>query len=318
MAMNPIQFQSGMSLSELFEHYGTEEQCEAALEAARWPQGFVCPHCGGKTHSRFDEGQHTYWQCSACRRQTSLRSGTIFHGSKLPLHKWFQAMFLISQSKNSISALELKRHLGVSYPSAWRVKHKIMQVMVEREERRALQGDIVVVDDAYLGGEHKGKAGRGSENKVPFIAAVQLDEDDHPQVVRFDPVPGFKQIDIRNWAERHLVASSCVLSDGLNCFTAVEQAGMIHQRRVVGAHRRSTDMPCFAWINILLGNLKTAITGTYHAFGFRKYAHRYLAEYQYRFNRRFDLKAMLPRLIRAAVTTAPRPEGWLRLAEHQC
>ena len=314
MAMNLIQFQPGMSLTELFDQYGTEIQCEQALEKARWPSGFYCPRCGDTCCSQFYRGDIKYWQCSKCRCQTTLRSGTIFHKSKLPLRKWFQGMFLISQSKNNISALELKRQLGISYPSAWRTKHKIMQVMVEREEKRILRGDIVI-DDAYLGGERRGKAGRGSENKVPFVAAVQLDEDGHPQVARFDSVQGFKQADIQNWAERYLAPESRVLSDGLNCFLAVKEAGMNHQREVVGTKRRSTDMPCFAWVNILLGNLKTALSGTYHAFKFTKYCHRYLAECQYRFNRRFDLKAMLPRLLRAAALTGPRSEAWLRVAE---
>jgi len=96
----------------------------------------------------------------------------------------------------------------------------------------------------------------------------------------------------------------------------VTEHGITQQREIVGKGRRSTDMPCFAWINILLGNLKTALAGTCHAFRFKKYAHRYLAEYQYRFNRRVDLKAMLPRFLRAAATTSPRPEAWLRLTEH--
>jgi predicted RNA-binding Zn-ribbon protein involved in translation (DUF1610 family) len=317
MAMNPIQFQPGMSLSELFEQYGTETQCEQALARARWPVGFQCPQCGATEHSHFYVEEVRYWQCRACRAQTSLRAGTIFHGSKLSLRTWFQAMFLISQSKNNIAALELKRQLGVSYPTAWRVKHKLMQVMAEREAGRVLQGEVVI-DDAYLGGEHRGKAGRGSENKVPFVAAVQLSAEGHPQVARFDPVTGFTKEAIGQWAEQYLGPSSRVVSDGLNCFPAVAQTGAVHVPEVVGAGRRSTDMPCFTWVNTLLGNVKTALAGTYHAFNFRKYAHRYLAEYQYRFNRRFDLKAILPRLLRAASTTAPRTEAWLRLAEHSC
>jgi len=317
LAMNLIQFQPGMSLSELFEQYGTEPQCEQALEKARWPDGFHCPHCGGADHSHFYVKDTRYWQCRTCRSQTSLRSGTIFHGSKLSLRTWFQAMFLISQSKNSIAALELRRQLGVSYPTAWRVKHKLMQVMAEREAGRVLQGDVVM-DDAYLGGERRGKAGRGSENKVPFVAAVQLSVEGHPQVARFDPVTGFTKEAIGHWAQRYLSPSTRVISDGLNCFPGVEQAGAVHVPEVVGADRRSTDMPCFTWINTVLGNVKTALAGTYHAFNFRKYAHRYLAEYQYRFNRRFDLKAILPRLVRAAATTGPRTEAWLRLAEHSC
>ena len=190
MAMNPIQFQPGMSLRELFEQYGTELQCAQALEQARWPKGFQCAHCGAAEHSHFCVEEVRYWQCRRCRTQTSLRSGTIFHGSKLALTIWFEAMFLISQSKNSISALELKRQLGVSYPTAWRVKHKLMQVMVEREAGRTLQGEVVI-DDAYLGGERRGKAGRGSENKVPFVAAIQVSAQGHPQLARFDPLTGF-------------------------------------------------------------------------------------------------------------------------------
>jgi len=169
-------------------------------------------------------------------------------------------MFLISQSKNNISALELKRQLGVAYSSAWRVKHKLMQVMTEREEKRVLGGPVVI-DDAYLGGELRGKAGRGSVNKVPFVAAVQLDEEERPQVVRFDRVDGFRKRLIADWAERFMEPGSHVVSDGLNCFPGVTEHGITHQREIVGKGRRSTDMPCFAWINIPLGNLKTALAG---------------------------------------------------------
>ena len=74
-------------------------------------------------------------------------------------------------------------------------------------------------------------------------------------------------------------------------------------------------MTCFTWVNTILGNLKTAMSGTYHAFKFAKYAHRYLAEAQYRFNRRFDMAAMFVKLLFASVQTTARPEVWLRVAE---
>ena len=87
------------------------------------------------------------WQCQACDRQTSLTAGTIFHASKLPLTLWFQAMYFLTQTKNNVSALELKRLLGVSYPTAWLIKHKLMQVMAEQEADRKLDGRVEV-DDA--------------------------------------------------------------------------------------------------------------------------------------------------------------------------
>lgn len=313
--MNRIQFQAGMSLNQFLTDYGTESQCEAVLEKFRWPQGFECPKCETREHFFYRRGRVKVFQCRACRTQTTLTEGTIFHSTKLPLTRWFQVMYFLSQTKNNVSILELRRLAGLSYPAAWRMKHKLMQVMYERETTTRLSGRVEV-DDAYLGGENPGgKAGRGSENKVPFIAAVQTNNQNNPVYVVFAKVKGFTHAEIKTWATRSLVPSTTVVSDGLWCFQAVTQAGCNQQREVVGKGRKSTDMGCFSWVNTILGNLKNAINGTYHAFDFEKYAHRYLGEYQYRFNRRFDLAALLPRMIFAATATGKRPEHWLRLAE---
>ena len=131
----------------------------------------------------------------------------------------------------------------------------------------------------------------------------------------FTPVKSFTKKEIAAWACNWLAPSATVVSDGLACFRAVTAAGCAHAPQIVGTKRKSTDMDCFAWVNTLLSNIKTAITGTYHGFKFEKYAHRYLAEAQYRFNRRFDLSTMLPRLLYAGVRTGSRTENWLRLAE---
>lgn len=258
------------------------------------------------------------FQCRACRTQTTLTEATIFHSTKLPLTKWFQAMYFLSQTKNNVSILELRRLVGLSYPAAWRMKHKLMQVMYERESTTRLCGRVEM-DDAYLGGEKPGgKAGRGSENKVPFIAAVQTNEKHHPLYVVFSRVKAFSRAEVKTWADRSLVPTTTVVSDGLWCFKAVTEAGCTQQREIVGPSRKSTNMECFSWVNTILGNLKNAINGTYHAFDFEKYSHRYLGEYQYRFNRRFDLATLLTRMTFAAVNTGKRSERWLRLAEDQC
>lgn len=314
MAMNRIQFQPGLSLNEFLHQYGTESQCEAALEKARWPRGFICPGCRSIGHCVVWHGRAKTFQCSCCRRQVTLKAGTIFHGSKLPLVTWFQAIYFLTQSKNNTSALELKRLLGVCYRTAWRLKHKIMQTMCEREETTVL-AQRVEIDDAYLGGERSGgKVGRGSENKIPFIAAVETNADGHPLRVLFSPIQAFSGNEIETWAKRSLAPTATIISDGLACFRSVESAGCLHLPEIVGSNRKSTDMGCFHWVNTILGNLKTAIDGTYHGFKFEKYAHRYLAEVQYRFNRRFDLRSILPRLLHAAVNTGKRPEAYLRMA----
>ncbi len=139
MRMNRIQFQPGLSTPEFFERYASEAQCQAALQAARWPNGFVCPKCGGAARSHFTRGGLPYWQCGECPHQTSLISDTILEASKLSLTRWFLAMQLLTQSKNNVLALELKRQLGVSCRSAWLLKHKIMQAQLS-EEGTALGG----------------------------------------------------------------------------------------------------------------------------------------------------------------------------------
>jgi transposase-like protein len=312
---NSIQLQEGLSLSEFQELYGEESLCEAVVEQAQWPDGFICPKCSSKSHCVVWHGRVKTFQCNCCHSQATLRSGTIFHSSKLTLVKWFQAMFFMTQSKNSISALELKRLLGVGYRTAWLIAQKLMAVMLEKESSTKLSGRIEA-DDAYLGGVNPGgKAGRGSENKVPIIAAVQTNKNGNPVYAVFSPVKTFNNEEILAWATRSLVPNSTVVTDGLACFATVEDAGCIHQKEVVGKNRKSTDMECFAWVNTILGNLKTSVAGTFHAFDFEKYASRYLAAVQYRFNRRFDLRALLPRFVKAAAKIGKRPEHWLRLAE---
>ena len=317
MAMNRIQFQPGLSMPDFLKDYGTEGQCEQALEAIRWPNGFGCPRCGHAVHCVLRDGVRKVFQCNACRHQASLIAGTVFQGTKLPLTIWFLAIYLISQAKTGLSALALKRHLGVSYPTAWLIHHKLMQVMAEREERYVLEGKVQV-DDAYLGGERSGgKVGRGSENKVPFVAAVSLSEDGHPLRIKLTPVSGFTLKAISVWAKDHLAPDCAVFSDGLACFGAVTAAGCSHQPTVM-AGRKPKDVPEFKWINTILGNLKTSLSGAYHAFDFRKYAARYLAAFCYRFNRRFDLRTLHQRLLTAAAGCAPQPRRLIRLADVHC
>ncbi len=312
-AMNRVQFQSGLSMEVFFERYGTEEKCHAALEASRWPSGFCCPACGDPRHSRFVREGRTYWQCHRCRKQSTVISGTIFQSTKWSLRRWFLAMHLLTQAKNNVSALELKRHLGVCYKTAWLVKHKILEVMTEREAGRVLEGRVEI-DDAYLGGEKEGTPGRGSENKISFVAAVQTREDGHPLFICLKRLAFAKEA-IDAWANQSLAASSYVFSDGLKCFTALEGNVAQHKPQVVGSGCQAVQHVVFRWVNTVLGNLKTSISGTYHAFKFAKYADRYLGEAQYRFNRRFDLSTILTRLTRAAALTFPHPIAKIRLAE---
>ena len=313
MAMNKIQFQAGMLMQEFQRQYGTEEQCEATVFASRWPGGWSCPRCQSTRHACTHNGRKL-WECLSCGYQCSSIVGTLFEHTKLSLTIWFLAMYLMTQSKNAVSALELKRQLGVSYKTAWLIKHKLLQTMLLREEPRRLDGRVEI-DDAYLGGEKPGKRGRGAKNKTAFVAAVQTNSDGKPRFMCLTPVAVFSHEALRQWAADNLAPTAHVVSDGLWCFEAVRHTAASHERHVVGSGRLAVQRSEFHWVNTLLGNLKTALSGTYHAINHARYAHRYLAEFTYRFNRRFDLAAMVPRLLRAAVTTKPYPLNILRLSE---
>lgn len=313
MAQNRIQFQPGLSLEEFQSKFSTEEQCEAAFAHMRWPHGFVCPNCGNSTHSSFLVDDRTVWQCSSCRYQTTVRAGTIMHSSKISLLKWFLAIYLISQDKNGHSALSLKRYLGICYRTAWRLKHKLLEVVAESELARILSGDVVA-DDAYLGGVHKGKRGRGSENKVLFIAAVQLDAQENPSYVRFDLLPNLKKTSIRQWAKGALDSEVHLTTDGFSSLTAAADVVAEHTPVVVSP-KKSSDLKIFRWVNTSISNLKTAISGTYHHVNFHKYATRYLGEFQYRFNHRANLHTIPEKILDSCAITAPCPEKWLRLGE---
>lgn len=313
MTNTAIQFQKGMSLYEFQQKYGSEQQCRDELMKIRWSRGFVCPNCG------YDNGGHIktrlVYQCYRCSHQSSLTAGTIFHATKLPLTKWFLGIYLVTQSKNGISALEMKRLLGVSYKTAWRMKQKMMHVMLLRNNNLRI-GGTVIIDDSYLGGEsNRGGTGRGTKGKTPFVAAVELNDKRHPVKIKLSWVSGFTLKSLEKWSQNHLLPETHVFSDGLACFVAVRSAGHRHSSIVTGSGRKSAKHPVFTWVNTLLGNLKMSLTGTYHSFD-HKHTARYLAEFQYRFNRRFNLSTMITRFIYAAANTLPCPDHLLVLSEN--
>ena len=316
MSINRVQFQKGLSLHGFLEIYGSERQCRDALQRSRWPEGFRCPECGDGAHSRFERGGQQYFQCSRCRHQCTLLSGTLFEATKLPLMKWFLAIYLLTASKTNLAALELMRHLGVCYRTAWRLKQKLMQAMTEQEETRKLSG-LVQIDDAYLGGERTGgKPGRGSENKQAFVIAVQTSDDLRPLYAVAEPLPGFSSLAVRAWVDRRLAPGCEVYSDGLAAFRQFAEAGHAHTVLETTGRRAATEASGAIWANIVLANIKRSISGAYHSIRQAKYARRYLAEATYRFNRRFDLEVLVPEFLLALANTKPCAETILRKASN--
>ncbi len=243
-------------------------------------------------------------QCRACRHQVSLTAGTIFHATKLPLTSWFLAMWLITTAKNGISSVELGRRLGIKQTNAWAMKQKIVAVMAGREDKRRLDGRVEM-DDVYLGGHRPGKRGRGAAGKQPFVAPYRS--------VR--PPPTQDQALAGQGLPQEGGQEACGQAPGFDQPARDRWAALLDRRGRgrAGAHRdrhrqRQTGRPRspIKWVNTSLGNVEAAITGTYRHVS-PEHAGRYLASFAWRFNRRFQLTSLIPRLVHSAVRTAPLP-----------
>lgn len=257
MFMNTIQFQQGLSLPQFLKFYGNEQQCEAALVAARWPQGWRSAHCKCSRYFLTRNGQgRQLWECFLCGYKCSNIAATVIEHTKLPLRLWFLAMYLLTQNKNAISALSLSRQLGVSYKSAWLLKHKLMQSMGQRDARYRLQGRVEI-DDAYLGGERASSinGGRKAMNKTAFVAAVQTTADGRPQYIRLEPETDFTNTEIQQWAKCHLAPGCHVVSYGTHAFAQVRAAQASHERHVTGGGRQGAQTPQLRWVNMLWAGL---------------------------------------------------------------
>src|SRR5215203_3704898 len=295
----------GLSEAELRERFGTEEACRKALFDVRWREGPTCPACGHRGFCRLRTRE--LFQCNRCKRQVRLTAGTVFQDTKLPLTVWFAAIHHLTQGKGGISSIELGRRLGVRRQTAWLVKHKLMRAMAAREAEKPKLSGRVEVDDAYLGGERPGgERGRGAAGKTPIVAAVETTPERRPKRLRLTVVKGFRKKEVERIAERDFAPGANVVSDGLSCWPAVERAGCAHFPMATGSGKRAATWTPFRWVNTCLGNVKTAIAGTYHHVS-AKHAQQYLTSFAYRFNRRFQLDSIVERLAWAAVHAAPQP-----------
>ena len=295
----------GLSEVEFRERFGTEEACRQALFDVRWREGLTRPGCGGSSFCRLKSRR--LFQCNRCKKQVRLTAGTVFQDTKLPLTAWFAAVYHLTQAKKGISSIELGRRLGVRRQTAWLVKHKLMRAMAAREAEKPKLEGRVEVDDAYLGGERPGgERGRGAAGKTPVVAAVETTAERKPRRLRLTVVKGFRKKEVERIAKRDFAPGANVVTDGLSCWPAVEKAGCEHFPMVTGAGKRAANWAPFRWVNTCLGNIKTAIAGTYHHVS-PKHAQHYLTSYAYRFNRRSRLDSIVERLAWAATRTVPQP-----------
>ena len=297
MSKRGFQFQVGLSLMEFYKLFGTEFKCQRHFESQKWPDGFKCRQCSCSEYSVSKRGTQKLYSCRKCHYQESLRSRTLLHGSQQGFMVWYLAIQLISQSKNCISALELHRQLNVSYNTAWLIKHKIMQMM--SEETRQLSGYIEVAE-VYLENspvEHQQAEEEFKPKQRPFVAALETSADGRPLALSLFPVKSFDKKNMKEWLDKNLAEACETICDSPHCYDTL--CALCKNK----AHLKffpKTESKKINWLNIIISNIKASIYGTFHSIDFVRYGYRYLADLEYRFNRRFNLKAMFYELISSA------------------
>src|SRR5690349_327732 len=174
-----VNYNSATNLIDLFEKFGNDEKCRIYLEKLRWPDGVKCIRCQSDKISQIYK--RNQFHCDGCQYQFSVTAGTIFHDSHLPLMKWFAAIYLLSESKKGMSALQLKRTLRVSYKTAWFLCHRVREAV--KDDNCELLTGIIECDETFIGGKAKNihkvklaklKKGRdGYNNKTIVMGAIQ-------------------------------------------------------------------------------------------------------------------------------------------------
>lgn len=290
-----------ISLLEWQKRYGTERACAKELAKVRWPEGFQCPACGFTKACYI--ATRTLYQCSKCRHQVSVTAGTLFHATKLPLVKWFWAIYLAASDKGGISALRASKHLGISWVAARNMLRKIRKAMAHRDSIYRLE-NIIEFDDTYVGGKRAGKRGRGAEGKRPVLVAVETRKKG-AGFVAMKAVDTVSKDTVREFLSRHLKEGQTVRTDALPALNAVDETQQ-HEKKVTPPEKASEWLPL---VHIMIGNMKKFVNGTFHGVS-SNYLQEYLDEFCYRFNRRFWESELPLRLLNACLVHVP-----IKLAE---
>ena len=286
-----------ISFFQFQQAFSSEDACEARLFKIRWPDGFQCPACGHDQH--YDLVRRGLYQCKSCRHQSSLTSGTVMHKTRTPLVKWFWAIFLVAHDKRGLSALSLARKIDVTYKTAWSMLHKIRHAMGKRDSGYKLSG-VIQIDDAFFkAGVKKGgdKRGRGT-NKVPVLVMVGT-KGDAVNFTKMKVVDSVNSTNVKREVKNGVKEKQKFISDGFKAYGVLNGLGHQHASEVVYKPGEEPDYDVLKWVNILVGNAKAFILGTYHGVR-KKHLQSYLNEFCYRFNRRFMPEELFDRLLRSS------------------
>jgi len=273
------------SLIDLQRRFPDEQACMDYIEERRWHGKPHCPRCDSEEVSKFSTGKKAgkLWWCAACRRQFTVKIGTIFEDSPLALQKWFMAIWLCTAHKKGIASAQLARDIGVTQKTAWHMLHRIRKMMSNGMLDKKLSC-TVEADETYVGGKPRIgdgplKRGRGSEKKVPVFGVVER----HGDVVAF-PVDHVDKPTLHKAVKDRVAKGSTLNTDEWSGYVGLS---MDYTHDVVnhGGREYARGYSHVNNIENFWSLLKRGIVGIYHVVS-PEHLHRYCGEFAYRVNTR--------------------------------
>jgi len=270
---------------EFGDRFPDDAACDAYLAQCRWPDGFICPGCGGDRAWTL-AGRRTR-ECASCGLQTSTTAGTILHRTRTSLRLWFMATYFLVTDKRGLSALYLHHRIGVPrYETAWMMLHKLRRAMVNAN-RTKLSGEIEV-DETWIGGEQRGlPGGRTRQGRAAALAVFAVELHDGKAVrLRIKLVPDDTSESLVGFVKEIAEPGSTIVTDGWPSYMALPAAGFVHRRIVEGSGKDFRNP--VPHVHMAIGNCKAWLIGT-HKGVWRRHLGAYLDEFVFRYNRRRNL-----------------------------
>jgi len=294
--------------AEFDARFANEDACWEYLVSRRWPEGFACPRCKS-TRACLVGGR--LFQCSDCRRQTSVTAGTVFHGTHKPLRTWFRAAFYMTALKTGVSAKSLGKLLGLTYKVAWAWTHKLRAAIGERP-KEPLQGPVEV-DEAFVGGHEPGMPGRSRGKKSVVLVAAE-NRGLPTGRVRLQAVPSDSADSLTPAVVKNVTAGATVRTDKFWGYKRLTKNDFKH---IVEASGRKEASRNFPHVHRVISLLKRVLLGTYQGAVSAGHLQAYLDEFVFRFNRRRTKSPVMiaGSLLALAITTGPRPYRSLVLSK---
>lgn len=302
-----------MKLIEFTKHFPDEQSCREAFKSYRLKEGITCNKCGNTSH--YWKKNREQWECKKCQHRTTLKSGTVMHGSKLSFQYWFIAMHLITSTKKSFSAKEIQRQLGHKrYEPIWAMVHKLRSVMGLRDEAYQLNEEIEL-DEGFFetvsitrDKSEPLKRGRGSQRQTTVLVSIEsrdAKENHNPKkhgkkkqvgYLKMKVIESLKKEEVTNAVKESVKKGTKIVSDKSTSYVDLDQDFEIDSKVIP----KKDVIKVLPWVHTAISNAKRLLLDVHHRID-DDFLQNYLNEFCYKFNRRhFD--NLFDRLLVAAVS----------------